>query len=171
MADVKAEKKIIITDLNKAIAQMERGSEIAEAIKSGFIKASIAEVKVEAGKYSGDYVKLVLGDSAKTDNEKIETMILIAGGNLDQPFKKDADGNETEEIDERAESLTKHFFYGNDLAARSATSQAIKRAAQGPEKQIEKMADLAMKMNPNLTREKALAKAAKMAAELADDSE
>ena len=169
MADeVKADKKIVITSLKDAIAKMERGEEIATAIADGMVKAELAEVKIEAGKFSGDYVKLTLGDNAKTDDQIIETMILIAGGNLTQPFKKDADGEDTEEIDERAPSLVKHFFYGADLAARSATSQAIKRVAQGPEKQIEKMADQIQKAKPNMSREKAVARAIKM---LADDNE
>ena len=158
----KAEKKIVITDLAKAIEQMENGKEIAEAISDGLLKAEVAEVKVEAGKFSGDYVKLTLGDNAKTDEQILDMMTLIAGGNFTPPV--DDDG----EADDRKPSVVKHFFYGADLAARSATSQAVKREAQGPEKAIERMADNIQKAKPGMSREKAVARAIKM---LADDDE
>ena len=151
--EVKAEKKVIISDLNAAIAEMENGSDIRAAIDKELLKASVAEVKVEAGKFSGDYVKLELGDKAETEAQLIEAMRLIAGGNLTSPTDDEGDA------DDSKPSVVKWFLYGADLAARSRTSQRIKAAAQGPEKAIEKMADLIVKNKPGTSRAEAIEQA------------
>lgn len=152
-AEVKAEKKVVISDLNVAISEMDNGADLAAAVKSGLLKASIAEVKVEAGKFSGDYVKFELGDGADGDEKMIEAMRLIAGGNLTSPTDDDGDA------DDSKPSVVKWFLYGADLAARSRTSQRIKAAAQGPEKAIEKMADLIVKNKPGTSRAEAIEQA------------
>lgn len=150
--EVKADKKVVIADLKAAVKEMDNGADVQSAIDEGLIKAEVAEVKVEAGKFSGDYVRLALADGLSND-DTIKAMTVIAGGNLVAP--KDDD----DETDDSKPSVVKWFLYGADLAARSRTSQRIKAAAQGPEKAIEKMADLIVKNKPGTSREEAIEQA------------
>jgi hypothetical protein len=153
-----AEKKIVITDLEAAIGDLfdqnaDAVKNLRSAISAGLVKAEIAEVKVEEGKYSGDYVKLSLGDKATDSDSVMLAMMAIAAGNLTTP--KGDDG----EDDDRAPAVTKWFLYGADLASRSRTSQQVKAAAEGPDKAIEKMAQTIVKNNPKISLERAREKA------------
>ena len=115
-------------------------------------------VEIEAGKYSGDYVKLSLGEKATDPESILAAMQAIAGGNLTAPASTAKDAKEGD-VDNRAPSVVKFFLYGADLAARSRTSQRIKAAAEGPDKAIESMAKTIVKNKPNTTMEQARAMA------------
>jgi hypothetical protein len=134
-----------------------------ELIENGFIKAELDEVGVDEGKFLGDYVRLSVGEKAKTDKQVIAALLAIAGGNLRAPMKED----EPTVADTRKPSLEKFALYGADLAARGRTSQRIRSAAEGPEKAIERMADLIQKSKPGkFSREQAIERATKHIAEL-----
>lgn len=148
MADEKkkpAEKKITITDLAAAVKELDSTGELQKAIDAGLVKAEIEEVEIEGGKFSGDYVKLTVGEKAESDTDVVRALVAIAAGNLKPPVKVSEKEGEEDEVDTRAPSVVKFFTYGADLAARSRTSQRIKAAAQGPEKSIERMAELLSK--------------------------
>jgi hypothetical protein len=137
-----------------------------DLIEKGFIKAELDVVGVESDKFLGDYVRLSLGDNAKTEKQVIAALLAISGGNLRAPMKED----DPKVADTRKPSLEKFTLYGADLAARGRTSQRVRSAAEGPEKAIEKMADQIQKAKPGkFTREQAIAKATRMLAE--DDDE
>lgn len=155
-----AEKKVVISDLATAVKEMEGGETIQKAIDAGLVKAALEEVEIESGKYSGDYVKLTLGEKATDEASIIAALVAISGGNLTAPKAEDSD-----EPDNRKPSLVKFALYGADLAARSRTSQRIKAASQGPDKAIEKMADILVKNKPNLSKEQALEMARALMAE------
>lgn len=154
----KAEKKVVISDLNTAVGELfdgnaEQVAQLRRAIESGLVKAEVAEVTINDNQFSGDYVKLSLGEAAVDDASILNAMRAIAGGNLTLPVTTNEKGEE--EVDERAPAVTKWFLYGADLASRSRTSQRIKAAAEGPEKAIESMAKTIVKNKPGTTMEQA----------------
>jgi hypothetical protein len=151
------EKKITITDLSAAVAELDGAgtkserTTLRDAIAAGLVKAEVDEASVENGKYTGDYVRLSLGDKATDSASILSAMQAIASGNLTAPTGDDG------KADDKAPSVVKWFLYGADLAARSRTSQRIKTAAAGPEKTIERMAkDLAAKKNIDLETARAM---------------
>jgi len=163
-----AKKVVTLADVNAGIQELITDGVVAqnitELIEAGIVKAELDEVEVEAGKFSGDYVRLSIGEKADTDKKVIAAMTAIAGGNLRPPKAEEGDGPDT-----RKPSVVKFLLYGADLSARSRTSQRIKAAAEGPEKAIEKMADQIQKAKPGkFTREAALEMARML---LGDDDE
>lgn len=175
MADkVKAEAKKVLTlaSVEAGIAELVTdgivAENVAELISKGLVKAELDEVEVEAGKFSGDYVRFSVGENAKSDKQVIAALTAICGGFLN--FQPDtAEGAEEGSIDTRKPCVVKFTLYGADLNARSRTSQRIKALAEGPEKAIEKMADNMQKAKPGKwTREQAIEIATMM---LSDDDE
>ena len=163
-----AKKVVTLASIEAGIGELVTdgivAANISELVASGLVKAELDEVEVEAGKFSGDYVRFSVGENAKTDEQVIAALVAIAGGNLTAPAKTEGEGS-----DERKPSLVKFALYGADLNARSRTSQRVKAAAEGPEKAIEKMADQIQKAKPGkFSREQAV-EMAKML--LADDDE
>jgi hypothetical protein len=150
-----AKKVVVLADVAAGIAELVKDGIVAEnvtdLIEKGIVKAELDEVEVEAGKFSGDYVRFSVGENAKTDKQVIAALVAISGGNLTAPL------NDEQEADQRKPSLVKFALYGADLNARSRTSQRVKAAAEGPEKAIEKMADQIQKAKPGkFSREQAV---------------
>lgn len=166
-AESTATKVLTLESVEAGIAEMITEGLLPEdvrgLIESGVIKAEIDQAEVEKGKYSGDYVRLSLGENCKTDEDAVVALVMISGGNLRAPMKEDG-----KTADLRKPSLEKFALYGADLNARSRVSQRVRAAAEGPEKAIERMADQLQKAKPGLSREKAVAKAKAM---LEDDDE
>ncbi len=161
-----AKKVLTLESVEVGIAELVTdeivAANISELVKAGIVAAVLDEVEVEAGKFSGDYVRFSVGENAKTEKQIIAALTAIAGGNLS--VSKADDGTE-----ERKPSLVKFALYGADLNARSRTSQRIRTAAEGPEKAIEKMADQIQKAKPGkFTREQAIERATLM---LSDDDD
>jgi len=162
-------KKVVVLEsveagLTELITDGIVSADIKALIEAGIVSAELDTVDVEAGKFSGDYVRFSVGEKATTDEDVVKALVAIAGGNLTSPAKTDGEG-----VDERKPSLVKFALYGADLNARSRTSQRVKAAAEGPEKNIEKMADIIQKSKPGkFTREAALEMARMM---LGDDDE
>lgn len=148
--------------IDEMITEGLLAADIRDLIAGGIIKAEIDQAEVDKGKFSGDYVRLSLGENCKTDEDAVVALVMIAGGNLRAPKKDDGSP------DLRKPSLEKFALYGADLNARSRVSQRVRAAAEGPEKAIERMADQLQKAKPGLSREKAIAKAKAM---LEDDDE
>lgn len=161
-------KKIVLASVEQGLAEMQAEgfipAEVTALIAQGIIKAELDIATVDEDTYSGDYVRLTLGDNAKTDDDVIMGLLMIAAGNLRAPFKEDGVTR-----DMRKPSLEKFALYGADLAARSRVSQRVKAAAEGPEKAIERMADQMQKAKPGLSREKAVARAIKALNDEDDD--
>lgn len=161
------EKKVFVASVEQGIADLiaegQLPAEVPGLIEQGIIKAVIDQANVDDDKFSGDYIRLTLGDGAKTDDDVIMGLLMIANGNLRAPFKEDG-----ETRDMRKPSLEKFALYGADLASRSRVSQRVKAAAEGPERAIERMADQLQKAKPGMSREKAMAKAVAM---LEDDGD
>jgi hypothetical protein len=151
-----AKKVVTLESVEAGITELINDGIVAaninELISRGVVKAELDEVEVEAGKFSGDYVRFSIGEKATTEKLVIAALVAIGGGNLTPPAKEDGDG-----VDERKPSLVKFALYGADLNARSRTSQRVKAAAEGPEKAIEKMADQIQKAKPGkFSREAAI---------------
>jgi hypothetical protein len=150
----KAEKKITLANVESGLTKndFDNIEQVKQAIADGLVKAELDVVEVENGKFSGDYVKLTPGPKAleaplpdfDTLHPLIKALVIISGGNLVAPMKETKEG-EPEARNERKPNLVKYAIYGSDLAARSTTSQRIKTAAQGPEKSIERMAEMLSK--------------------------
>ena len=149
-----AEKKIIINDLNEAIGKLDNADAVKAAVAAGLVKAEIDTVDVESGKFSGDYVRLSLGEAVTDDSTALAAITVICGGKVIVPDSKDDKGNAVD--NSRKASVVKFALYGADLANRSRVSQQIKSAAQGPEKKIEQMAKLLKSQKPELSDEQAL---------------
>jgi len=170
-----ATKVVTLASVEAGIAELVKdgivGENVSTLIEQGIVKAELDVVEVEAGKFSGDYVRFSIGEKAKTDKQVIAALVAISGGNLTAPAKTGDDAEEGE-TDDRKPSLVKFALYGADLNARSRTSQRVKSAAEGPEKAIEKMADQIQKAKPGkFTREQAVQMATMLLADDTDDEQ
>jgi hypothetical protein len=158
---VEGQKVVTLDSLEAGITELVNdgivGANINELIEAGQVKAELDLVEVEAGKFTGDYVRFSIGEKATSAKQIMAALQAISGGNLNAPVKEDG---EEGELDWRKPSLVKFCLYGADLNARSRTSQRVKSAAEGPEKAIEKMAANIMKAKPGkYTPEQAVAMA------------
>ena len=158
---VEGQKVVTLDSLEAGITELVNdgivGANINELIEAGQVKAELDLVEVEAGKFTGDYVRFSIGEKATSAKQIMAALQAISGGNLNAPVKEDG---EEGELDWRKPSLVKFCLYGADLNARSRTAQRVKSAAEGPEKAIEKLAANIMKAKPGkYTPEQAVAMA------------
>ena len=166
-------KVLAVENMDAEIARLVNDGVIAEntpaLIAEGIVKASLAVVKVDGGKFTGDYVKFGIGEKATEEADIQRAMLAISGGNLTAPL---AEGDDTEEgeLNDKAPSVVKYFLYGADLHQRARTQQKVRSAAEGPEKALERLAASFMKAKPKLTKEQALAMAKLFMEEEADET-
>lgn len=155
MADVKeskveAEMKVFVNDVAAELLVLDPSGALTQAVKDGIVSAEIAEVTIDSGKYSGQYVKLTPGPKVTDEASFVAFAKAVSNGNI---FAPKAEGED--EPDTRAPHAVKHLVYGVDLAARSRTSQRIKAQAEGPDKDIERMAKILIKAKPGVSMDDA----------------
>lgn len=140
---------IEVTDPIATVKEMiENGhltSEVLDLLESGLIATRVEKVKVEK-KWLGEYVKLVVGPNATTDEDVYTALITIAGGNLRIAYDENQKPTD-------APSLEKACIYGADLLTRARITQRVRKISESPEKSIEKMAKEIQKRNPRISDE------------------